>query len=216
MEKTGIELLTELQSELGYVPGPISTVAILGLVGEAGEVLAETHISLFNDRMVHTACQAIRACAEADKLKKDIRKGKAAGTITLESDQQLAFDTELADTFYYIKALAANRGLTIDDLARISHDKVRAKMESGKSSEQYQQPKISDIINFPDTHHPSYGGIMGLGVSKPADETKIDYTLSLASLRAIEEEKANVPRETFPDILGLGDTDLNVPRETEE
>jgi energy-converting hydrogenase Eha subunit H len=41
MEKTSFELLTEIQAKVGYKKGSINTVALLGLFGEAGEVLNE-------------------------------------------------------------------------------------------------------------------------------------------------------------------------------
>ena len=45
-EISPLERLTLLQDELGYKKGELSTVAMLGLVGEAGEVLNEVGFSI--------------------------------------------------------------------------------------------------------------------------------------------------------------------------
>lgn len=137
---SSVEQLTILQEELGYKKGEISTVAMLGLVGEAGEVLSE--IGFIDDcknyallpKYIETAKNI---CAILESYKKSIRR-EERGSIpkfTIEKDREQAFDSELADNLYYLTILATNRGLTIFDLAQMAHDKVRAKQSAGGSSE---------------------------------------------------------------------------------
>lgn len=128
-----IELLTKLQAELGYKKGELSTVAMLGLVGEAGEVLGETMISIFNDNQAIP--DAIRACAAMESLKKRVRSGDLSFSFELSPEQEARFDMELADTLGYVNALAINRGLTIFDLAQMLHYKIKRKQAEGGSSE---------------------------------------------------------------------------------
>ena len=130
-----IEQLTKLQEELGYIKGEISTVAMLGLVGEAGEVLAETNVATVNEDSAYAIGQAIKGCSFLEIQKKEIRKGATHTILSLKKDQEESFDKELADAFYYLNILATNRGLTIDDLAQMAHDKVRSKQAAGGSSE---------------------------------------------------------------------------------
>jgi len=131
--------LTNLQEELGYVKGEISTVAMLGLVGEAGEVLAETDVSLFNSKAA-IILDAVNICTKVDDIKKLIRKREHFLELTISGNRMNAFKKELGDTFYYLNILATNVGLTIFDLAQMAHDKVRAKQADGGSSE---DPKTS-------------------------------------------------------------------------
>jgi len=145
MEKTSIEKLldlvncvldlSDLQQQLGYVKGPISTVAMLGLVGESGEVLAETMINTSSLSVLNIRREAVQIAAAVDGLKKAIRIGNDNSSIILPSEKEDLFDKELADAFYYLNALAINRGFTIFQLAKMAHDKVRAKQAAGGSSE---------------------------------------------------------------------------------
>jgi len=132
MNKNSIEQLTELQAELGYVRGEISTVAMLGLVGEAGEVLAETYGSENESKIIE---KAILICSQIDGLKKRVRSGTNHHFIYLPDEKIDKFKSELGDAFYYLNILATNVGLTIFDLAQMAHDKVRAKQAAGGSSE---------------------------------------------------------------------------------
>lgn len=136
-EISPLERLTLLQEELGYTKGEISTVAMLGLVGEAGEVLAETYTddessnANFRAQIIHTLIN----CRKTDDYKKAIRSGELKISLNLDENHKSLFDEELADTFYYLNILATNRGLTINDLAQMAHDKIRAKQSQGGSSE---------------------------------------------------------------------------------
>lgn len=150
LEISPLEQLTNLQAELGYVKGELSTVAMLGLIGEAGEVLSEVGMSgeamsdeqikalnkLLEVRVPFSLIDATRSlCRDVEKLKKAVRNKEFNVITTLMEEKEANFDAELSDTFYYLNILATNRGLTINDLAKMAHDKVRAKQASGGSSE---------------------------------------------------------------------------------
>lgn len=129
MEKNWNEKLTDLQSEVGYVQGPVNTVALLGLFGEAGEVLDEITFSgppqLENLQSVATG--VARLIDDYKKQVRDVKEyiRKDYEILCIPSEDK--FDSELADAFYYLKALATNRGLTIEDLARMGYEKVVSK-----------------------------------------------------------------------------------------
>ncbi|GAB4023329.1 hypothetical protein GCM10028808_73450 [Spirosoma migulaei] len=139
-DTTFLEKLTELQSKIGYVAGHIHPVAFLGLLGEAGEVAAEAKFNTSeltpfdkNDQTGYQArflneklVQYSHLAEKVDSLKKIIRNEKNPYLCIVVSDGEL-FNKELADQFYYLKAVAANQGLTIEDLARISYEKVVAR-----------------------------------------------------------------------------------------
>lgn len=136
---SSLEQLTLLQQELGYKQGDISTVALLGLIGEAGEVLNETDASEIKNNNKNSGIdiytEALVVTGKVDELKKEVRKGMSTFEISLPRSQEPEFDAELSDCFYYFNILAMNRGLTIEDLAKMAHDKVRAKQAAGGSSE---------------------------------------------------------------------------------
>jgi hypothetical protein len=121
--------LTKLQNHYGYVKGPIDPVALLGLFGEAGEVLNEMFLIDNGSEFIKAEDLKLVATSSAkvmDQYKKKLRK-KECPAITINiSDPPAAFDTELADCFYYLHALAINRGLTLEDLAQISLDKIKS------------------------------------------------------------------------------------------
>lgn len=146
--ENSIELLTALQKELGYSEGDLSAVALLGLVGEAGEVLNETTYASDSPYSEFIVNSAINSCEHLDELKKSIRSGLVKAELYLPEDNEVKYVKELADTLYYLNILAMNQGLTLFDLAQVSHDKVRAKMQTpGGSSEQFQAPvPVVDII----------------------------------------------------------------------
>lgn len=137
MQQTELQKLIELQKQLGYITGPISSVAMLGLIGEAGEVLAETDCSLFvDDNLIRDIGDTLRVAVFMDNHKKAIRKTQRNLYIFEVPDHSSDnFDSELADTFYYLNILATNRGLTIEDLARMGREKVERKIAEGGSSE---------------------------------------------------------------------------------
>jgi hypothetical protein len=123
--------LNKLQSEFGYKRGEIDPVALLGLFGEAGEVLNETILhDVTNDLIKTSDLQdlAVNSARQVDDFKKQIRKGMAKINVSIKDHPQ-AFNTELADCFYYLNILATNQGLTLADLAQISLDKIKAKKE---------------------------------------------------------------------------------------
>jgi phosphoribosyl-ATP pyrophosphohydrolase len=124
--------LNKLQSEFGYKRGEIDPVALLGLFGEAGEVLNEVFLIDNNDDIIKAEDLKMIACEKAlelDTLKKKIRTQKDKKISVSIKDHPQAFNTELADCFYYLNILATNQGLTLADLAQISLDKIKAKKE---------------------------------------------------------------------------------------
>ena len=125
-DETALNELTKLQSTFGYKTGEVDIIALLGLFGEAGEVLDETHTTDFNfedDRRT-----AITWAKILDRFKKKIRNNEAP-KLHVHIDNPKNFDLELADCFYYLNVLATNRGLTLNQLAQMSLDKIKAKKE---------------------------------------------------------------------------------------
>lgn len=128
-----IEKLTELQKELGYSAGPISPIALLGLFGEAGEVLEETtldRVGMGSSYLDEAVFRGVQIAKVLDSVKKEIRKGN----ITVKENEVIApsptaYHKELADVFYYLNILCLNDGITIEDLARLSFDKVNARKQ---------------------------------------------------------------------------------------
>ncbi len=121
--RSPLDQLTFLQNEVGYVKGNINNVALLGLFGEAGEVLNECKIK--EDGVIKPLPLegAIEKAEQVDRLKKAIRDKEAkVHEIIIEDEEK--FDSEMADVFYYFNALAINRGKTINDYAEISCKKV--------------------------------------------------------------------------------------------
>lgn len=144
-KQTPVQQLTELQEELGYVKGKLSSVALLGLVGESGEVFAETSTSIFNKEINTVIRSVMDGTSLAEELKKRLRKANPPREEFEFHPSELGmqkFRSELADVFYYLNILATNCGLTIDDLAIMAHDKVRAKMATATGSS--EQRKVQD------------------------------------------------------------------------
>ncbi len=134
--ETYLEKLTDLQDKIGYTVGKIHPVALMGLLGEVGEVADEScfvNADEFPDDQVTVVCQRawdimnqvngfVEKAQVVDGLKKQIRKLENA-YIQVEY-HPVKFPVELADAFYYLKAVARGANLTIEDLARISYEKV--------------------------------------------------------------------------------------------
>jgi hypothetical protein len=117
------EKLTALQHEVGYVKGTINNVALLGLFGEAGEVLNECKVKEDGVLKPLPLEGAIEKAEQVDRLKKAIRDKEAKPHEIIIENEDL-FDKEMADVLYYFNALAINRGKTLNDYAKISYDKV--------------------------------------------------------------------------------------------
>jgi NTP pyrophosphatase (non-canonical NTP hydrolase) len=129
MEKTSIQKLTEIQQKVGYIKGSINNVALLGLFGEAGEVLNECKIRHNGIITPLPLDGAIEKAEQVDRLKKAIRNGNAKPHEIVIENEEL-FDNELADVLYYLNALALNRGKTIEDYAELSYQKVLRKSQT--------------------------------------------------------------------------------------
>lgn len=125
--ENSIDKLTNLQKELGYKQGEINPVALLGLFGEAGEVMGECkHKSLINNDLLEICPNSVADAKLVDDFKKKVRsKIVPFGTIVIENEEN--FDKEMADVLYYLNVLALNRGKTLNDYAEISYQKVMSK-----------------------------------------------------------------------------------------
>lgn len=137
--ENSIEKLTNLQKEFGYKEGEINSVALLGLFGEAGEVMDECSFVTDgnadaefykNDYHYYSPIElklkAINIAKYIDYLKKLIRSKKAPQfEIKIENEEN--FDKEICDVLYYLNVLAINRGKTLNDYAEISYQKVMSK-----------------------------------------------------------------------------------------
>lgn len=125
MEKTNIQKLTELQNKVGCVKGQVNVVALLGLFGEAGEVLNEFEIvgggipeTIIKDAII----AGINTAKNIDRHKKQIRdKSYEPKMSFIPSDK---VKKEMIDVLYYLNALAINFGTTLEELAGESVEKV--------------------------------------------------------------------------------------------
>ncbi len=127
--KDAFEKLTQLQLKIGYKPGEVNPIALLGLYGEAGEILAETVFTSTIDRPEEVRVAAVDFAHVVDTLKKLIRDDKQQRTVSVNVLREELFDIEVADALYYINAIAIGRGKTLADYAEISYKKVSAKTQ---------------------------------------------------------------------------------------
>lgn len=154
-EETALQKLSKFQEEVGYVKGPVNTVALLGLFGEAGEVLGECKYESdqkeIKESLPYAIITAIDVARNIDNLKKIVRdKIHPPVTIHIEANDKL--NTELADVFYYIHALAKNRGLSLEDLAAMSLKKIGdKKLQKDVSHGSSQKKWIRFIDQAPHT-----------------------------------------------------------------
>jgi NTP pyrophosphatase (non-canonical NTP hydrolase) len=129
--KNPFEQLTQLQKDFGYTTGEINPVALLGLFGEAGEVLGEVLLSSKGECTYVNTLQgaAVNTAEMVDNLKKHYRKNPevAADTFILRDDDGEKLDLEMADVLYYLNLLALNRGKQLEYYAQLSIEKVKAK-----------------------------------------------------------------------------------------
>ncbi|MHA3788304.1 hypothetical protein ACX0HA_08860 [Flavobacterium hauense] len=124
--------LTDLQLQYGYKLGELNPVALLGLFGEAGEVLNEViFYDLDGDENEKRKALAVGIASIIDDLKKYFRANPhfAPGVMIVREDEDggEAFDKEVADTLYYLNLIALNRGRDLAYYAQLSVDKVKAK-----------------------------------------------------------------------------------------
>jgi len=70
MEENSIEKLTALQKEVGYEQGTINNIALLGLFGEAGEVLNECKVKKDGVIIPLPLEDAVEVAEKVDRLKK--------------------------------------------------------------------------------------------------------------------------------------------------
>ncbi len=132
--------LTDLQLKVGYKEGPPNTVALLGLFGEAGEVIGEITLDIEASKLSHEHAtitesmiiDMVGVSSSVDNLKKAIRDNKVP-PVFFKVENIDAYDKELADNLYYLNALAINRGKTLDYYAGLSVQKVLTKQATNIS-----------------------------------------------------------------------------------
>lgn len=125
-----IEKLTKLQNAVGYKQGVVNPIAILGLFGEAGEVMNETLIVGDDLQTEYIKNDGVSAAKLVDAQKKKIRDGAGVSVNVIIPETNLsAFDIEVADALYYLNAIAIGRGKTLADYAEISYQKVSKKTQ---------------------------------------------------------------------------------------
>jgi NTP pyrophosphatase (non-canonical NTP hydrolase) len=130
--KDALLVLTELQQEVGYHPGELNLVALLGVLGEAGELLDELEISFVKKMTLvdNTFSDCVLAAKQTAKIidqwKKDVRDQKYQPAIELKIDDE-KFDKELADMLYYLVALSVIRRKPLDYYFSLSIRKIEAK-----------------------------------------------------------------------------------------
>lgn len=128
--KTSIEKLTELQLKVGYKFGRPNAIALLGLFGEAGEVLNEVFLTCEEEGFWNKYPDLLRRNSVSyarlvDELKKEIRDNKRPVLVNFESTYNAdEFNRELADVLYYLNALAISQGKTLEDYAEMSYQKA--------------------------------------------------------------------------------------------
>lgn len=125
---------------IGYDPTKASLIGLLGLFGEAGEVIG-AYLKRFGAQeadqgsLLWDLKDAVMAAEKIDALKKRLRS-EDHPTIKLpvsiygplyNAEQMWLFDEEIADTLYYLNLLAYGRGKTLEEYAQMSLDKVRAR-----------------------------------------------------------------------------------------
>jgi hypothetical protein len=131
-DNSPIPTLTRLQKEVGYEEGTLNLVALLGMFGEAGEVLAEVSFEMcpkgtaVDQAFMETIKAAIDVAAKIDAWKKSIREKEYTPQVIITVEPE--FKKELADQMYYVNALALGQNSSLSELAVIVTNKVRTKM----------------------------------------------------------------------------------------
>lgn len=130
------DMLDTLLGEVGYQRGPVNVIALLGYLGEMGEVLLE-YLKQFHPAEVdsHDITWKIQKIAMDllwfDNEKKAIRDGRKPLRVPqINKQYPSGFDEqkligEMADHFYYKKAIMRSFGVSEQSLAQISLNKVQ-------------------------------------------------------------------------------------------
>jgi len=104
----------------------VNIISLLGLAENVAEVLDQVEIK---DKDISSSvrafiCEAaILGCAKNKFTQENIANQACISSETSPKDRAMsekAFEKALADTFYYLQALASSRGLTIEDLTQIA------------------------------------------------------------------------------------------------
>jgi len=121
-----VQSLNEYQDEAGKFERTPALCAVLGLVGEAGEVADE--IALMR-----------RAASVADHLKKVEFHGKPLDSVKLEK--------ELGDCFWYLARVAAHYGLTLAQVANTNLEKLDARFPKGYFTQEDSNARVDEAFN---------------------------------------------------------------------
>jgi phosphoribosyl-ATP pyrophosphohydrolase len=143
-----LEKLTDLQIKQGFVPdsGVLSPIAILGYIGEAGEVAGEISTPKGEYQIQAKLSQIMYAARRLDTLKKQIRDKKTTPVeICIENPELLI--AELADHLYYTNAICIELGLTLEQLAEMALNKELRYLD-GKEPNKHAAPigKAKNIV----------------------------------------------------------------------
>jgi len=165
-DKNAIKDLTDLQTEIGYTNTGINSIAILGLFGEAGEVLESWY--LLNKESIPKSFrksieEAVRIAGVIDQLKKDIRDQRIAiPGLTGKFDNETLL--ECSDVAYYLNAVATNIDSSFEGLAAISVEKVRNRvaMNIEHGIDHLEMPNHQDVFR---TTVEGYNNVIGNYVS---------------------------------------------------
>jgi len=123
--ENSFEKLTAIQTKVGYAPGQINIIALLGLFGEAGEVLNEVALLERNGQYgVHEKFKqlCVNMAEIMDDHKKHLRDKKNAvmTRVHLDPDRENNFDKEISNVLYYLNCLAINRGKDLNFYAELA------------------------------------------------------------------------------------------------
>ena len=139
-KKTNLELLTELQIKQGFLPdtGVLSPIAILGYIGEAGEVAGEISTPKGEYHVSAKIAQVMYSARGVDFIKKEIRDKQAPPIEIVIANPDL-LKSELADHFYYMNAVCIELGITHEELAEMAVKKELTYLD-GKEPNKHAAP----------------------------------------------------------------------------
>lgn len=142
MEK--LQELYDCLDKAGYTPGTQKSiiVALLGLMGEAGEIVDEYlkqfhSTDVVNNYAFRTLYEISKQCERADDLKKWLRDQPSIlipphmpKMLSIYDEEKL--DAEIADQLYYLIALIKCRNKPIDYYLELSINKFNSRSKKGK------------------------------------------------------------------------------------
>ena len=128
---------TQFSRELGnpITPG----YAILGLLGETGEMLEEA--GFYDDLFDHPDTLAGHLM-DAEYFKKEVRTGEAkAPKVNLYTTN---LKKELGDVLWYLNTLALTLGFTLEEVALINVDKLQKRHAQSYEGTDHNKPEATE------------------------------------------------------------------------